>query len=118
VKDKDQIELEKQKEKEELLLFYNEWTNKFDDFTAYAFDKFKYIRLDETWPHRILLTLLIDHIKVTRSELHYEQVKDYLTSIFNEDLFENLIKKAEVKSKTVIKLVVNNDKKKPEKNID
>jgi len=111
VKDKDRIELEKQKEKEELLLFYNEWTNKFDDFTAYAFDKFKYIRLDETWPHRILLTLLIDHIKLTRSKLHYEQVKEYLTCIFNEDLFENFIKEAEINKESIIKLVVDNDKK-------
>ena len=116
MKDKDKIEIEK--EKKELLQFYDKWTNTFDDFTSYAFEKFKYIRLDQTWAHRILLTLLIDHIKSTQSKDHYKQVKNYTLNIFDEDLFFKDLKNDNESSpkfkNNIIKLVVDN-KKKPKK---
>jgi len=116
MKDKDKTEIEK--EKKELIEFYNKWTSTFDEFTSYAFEKFKYLRLDETWAHRILLTLLIDHIKITSSKDHYDQVKNYTLNIFDEDLFFNSLKEGNEsspkKNDNIIKLVVDN-KKKPKK---
>ena len=118
MKDKDQIEKEKEQEKKELIEFYDKWTNTFDDFTSYATEKFKYLRLDETWAHRILLTLLIDHIKITSPKDHYNQVKNYTLNIFDEDLFLNSLKEGNEsspkKNDNIIKLVVDN-KKKPKK---
>ena len=118
MKDKDQIEKEKEKEKKELIQFYDKWTNTFDDFASYATEKFTYLRLDETWVHRILLTLLIDHIKLTQSKDHYEQVKNYTLNIFDEDLFFNSLKEGNESSpkikNNIIQLVVDN-KKKPKK---
>lgn len=116
MKDKDQIKKEKEQEKKELVEFYDKWTNTFDDFTFYATEKFKYLRLDETWAHRVLLTLLIDHIKITSSKDHYDQVKNYTLNIFDEDLFFNPLKEDESlpKKNNIIQLVVDN-KKKPKK---
>ena len=102
MKDKDKTEIEK--EKKELIEFYNKWTSTFDEFTSYAFEKFKY--------------LLIDHIKITSSKDHYNQVKNYTLNIFDEDLFFNSLKEGNEsspkKNDNIIKLVVDN-KKKPKK---
>ena len=116
--DEEDIYKERQKEKDQLMKFYYDWTRTFDEFRDHAFQTFKYLRLDDTWPHRVLITLLIDHVKLTESKPHFEQVKSYIYSILEEDLFFDYLKNTPESKPTlnnnVIKLVIDNEKT-PEK---
>lgn len=117
--DKSDIDKEKQKEKEELVKFYNSWTTAFEEFSEYALGKFKYLRLDDTWAQRILIVLLIDHVKLTSSPEIFEKVKSYIYSVLEEDIFYNYLqtddKSKPLISNNVVKLIIDNDKK-PKKN--
>ena len=113
--DKSDIDKEKEKEKEELVKFYNSWTTAFDEFSEYALGKFKYLRLDDTWAQRILIVLLIDHVKLTSPPEIFEKIKSYIYSVLDEDIFYNYLqtddKSKPIKSNNVVKLIIDNDKK-------
>jgi len=113
--DKKDIDKEKEQEREELVKFYNSWTTAFEEFSEYALGKFKYLRLDDTWAQRVLIALLIDHVKLTYPPEIFEKVKSYIYSVLDEDIFYDYLqtddKSKSLISNNVIKLVIDNDKK-------